>query len=214
MPPETTYSKLVQGNKWPNKTQASVRRTTEFSNSFSEMHNYTIKVQVDKTFIMGSILHWIRWLSVQLCLIPARLAGDDHPRWWLRRFSMQLWEVFDSRPLAGRSLGLHTVSPGPGSTMLLCGSRLERVIIICSRRRRGQSRGLGLAGLHNPAGGPQGVPQADRSHHRLDVHLHQGSATPNTPVTSCPLIHSHIFNLTYPCGAGQFSAFVLTCANL
>ena len=88
--------------------------------------------------------------------------------------------------------------------MLLCG-RLEHVLI-CRRRRRSSAagghreQGLGLAGLHNPAGGPQGVPpQADRGHHRLDVHLHRGSPT---PATSCHLIHSQFFN-AMPCGAEQ-----------
>ena len=90
------------------------------------------------------------------------------------------------------------------STVLLCG-RLEHVLI-CRRRRRSSAagghreQGLGLAGLHNPAGGPQGVPpQADRGHHRLDVHLHRGSPT---PATSCHLIHSQFFN-AMPCGAEQ-----------
>ena len=51
--------------------------------------------------------------------------------------------------------------------------------------------------------GVLGVPQADRGHHRLDVHLHRGSPTPNAaPATSCHLIHSQFFN-DMPCGAEQ-----------
>ena len=92
------------------------------------------------------------------------------------------------------------------STVLLCG-RLEHVLI--SRRRGGssaagdtESRGSVWQDFITPQG-VLGVPQADRGHHRLDVHLHRGSPTPNAaPATSCHLIHSQFFN-AMPCGAEQ-----------
>ena len=92
------------------------------------------------------------------------------------------------------------------STVLLCG-RLEHVLI-CRRRRRSsaagdtESRGSVWQDFITPQG-VLGVPQADRGHHRLDVHLHRGSPTPNAaPATSCHLIHSQFFN-AMPCGAEQ-----------
>ena len=92
------------------------------------------------------------------------------------------------------------------STVLLCG-RLEHVLI-CRRRRRSsaagdtESRGSVWQDFITPQG-VLGVPQADRGHHRLDVHLHRGSPTPNVgPATSCHLIHSQFFK-AMPCGAEQ-----------
>ena len=92
------------------------------------------------------------------------------------------------------------------STVLLCG-RLEHVLI-CRRRRRSsaagdtESRGSVWQDFITPQG-VLGEPQADRGHHRLDVHLHRGSPTPNAaPATSCHLIHSQFFN-AMPCGAEQ-----------